>query len=229
MTGEPVDDAQPRWDGWLGPKAWAPIAVLLLAAVAALGVLYFRERGAEKVVAKPCTPGEPGCELRQKIHVHADFALFIRGQQFDFGQKQFISTADHELSPNVHLHDPRNTVVHVHRSGTTWDEFFRSLGFDLSNTCLTVPSGEKYCNNDRETLKFVVNGVRVDTIMFEDIAELSRVLISYGSETDDQLMQQYGQVTDQACIPQGICLARGNGAGEHGEPEPCTTADNSCN
>ncbi|MCK6565796.1 MAG: hypothetical protein HUU14_12305 [Dehalococcoidia bacterium] len=223
----PNSEPPARWDGWLGPRTWAPIAAILVVAAAALAVLYFFERGEAEVVTRPCQPGDPGCELRQRIHEHADFALFIRGERFDFHKDQFVSVEGKELSPNAHIHDPRYTVIHVHREQTTWDEFFRSLGFELSDTCIKLPSGESLCNNDRETLKFVVNGVRVDTIMFEDIQGLSRVLISYGPESKDEVMGQYATVTDEACIPAGVCRERGTGAGEHGEP--CTIGDNSCN
>jgi len=228
MTEEPEGDP-PRWDGWLGPRMWTPAAAILLVALAVFVVLFVREYRSPQNVTRRCQPGDPGCELRQKIHEHADFAVVIHGTQFDFGQKQFISTAGKELSPNVHIHDPRHTVIHVHREQTTWDEFFRSLGFELTDTCIKLPTGESYCNTGADKLKFVINGVRVDSIMFEDIQGLSRALISYGPETGDQLMQQYAQVTDQACIPSGLCLARGNGSGEHGEPEPCTVSDNTCN
>lgn len=221
------EERTPRWDGWLGPRTWAPIAAILVVAAAVLGVLYFVERGDAEVVTRPCQPGDPGCELRQRIHQHADFALVIRGERFDFNQDRFISVEGEELSPNAHIHHPRYTVIHVHREQTTWDEFFRSLGFELSDTCVKLPSGEAFCNNERETLKFIVNGVRVDTIMFEDIQGLSRVLISYGPESGDEAMSQFAEITNEACIPSGLCRDRGSGAGEHGEP--CTIGDNTCN
>ena len=218
---------EPRgWDGWLGPRHWAPIGSILGIAVVALAVLLALGVTGDETVVKECKPGEPGCELRQKIHQHADLALFIRGKQFDFGQPQFVSTAEKELSPNVHIHDPRHTVVHVHREQTTWDEFFLSLGFELGDTCLKLPSGEKLCTNERETLKFYVNGVKVDSLMFENIASLSRLLISYGSESEAEIQAQVAQITDQACIPAGLCQARGSGAGEHGEP--CAAGSDTC-
>ena len=73
-----------------------------------------------------------------------------------------------------------------------------------------------------ETFKFYVNGVKVDGIAGLNIAALSRVLISYGPESEDEVLRQFAAVTDEACIPQGICVSRGNGNGEHGEPEPCS-------
>ncbi len=230
-----------RWDGWLGPKQWGPlagsfaVAAIVLAILLGLGV----NDSGTTIVNKQCQVGEPGCELRQKIHEHADFLLIIRGQKFDFGQPQFISTADNEKSPNVHIHDPRHTVVHVHREQTTWDEFFRSLGFGLSDittgakpgtACLTMPGGQKLCESATETFKFWVNAVRVDGIADLDIHGLERVLVSFGSESEQQVHDnQLPQVTDEACIPSGLCESRGSGAGEHGEPEPCSKNDTQCN
>src|SRR5262245_51273860 len=115
-----------RWDGWLGPKQWAPIVGVLSLAVIVLGVLLFLnmdddDGGGE---ARNTTAG------RVPTHEHADFLLVIRGKSFDFNQPQFISHADgKELSEDVHIHEPRTTVVHVHKTMTTWDEFFRTLGF----------------------------------------------------------------------------------------------------
>lgn len=177
-----------------------------------------------------------GDTLRQRIHEHADFALYLRGERFDFGKPEFIATEDDEKGPNAHIHDPRHTVIHVHREATTWDEFFLSLGFELKDPTMLVepgqeslklPSGDVLRSNGTETLKFIVNGVRVDGIAGQNIGGLTRTLISYGDETDEELMAQYLTVTDEACIPSGVCTARGDGSGEHGEP--CATAGGQCN
>jgi hypothetical protein len=92
---------------------------------------------------------------------------------------------------------------------------------------LKLPSGEVLRSNGTETLKFIVNGVRVDGIAGQNIGGLTRTLISYGDETGEELMAQYLTVTDEACIPSGVCIERGDGSGEHGEP--CSTAGGQCN
>jgi len=176
-----------------------------------------------------CRVGDEGCESRQATHWHADFALFMDGQQFKFDDPKFISTEDEEKSAYAHIHDPRHTVVHVHYTGTTWQEFFDILGFDLNDrstvtgavggpACLTMPDGTKHCDGNGKTFKFIVNGVKVDGVATLDITDLDRVLISYGPESfDDVLKNQWPQVTDQACIPSERCKDRGS------DPdEPCT-------
>ncbi len=204
-----------RWDGWLGPKHWMPIVGVLSVAVIALAVALILNLDDDGGTEGATTNGG-----RTPVHEHADFLLMIRGQKFDFSQPQFLSTAGaKELSPYVHIHEPRYTVVHVHASLTRWDEFFTSLGFTLTDpsfpgvdsarTCMTLPDKTKLCNTDSEKWKFVVNGVPVDGISNIFIGDLGRVVISYGPESvDDVIKNQYPLVTDQACIPSELCLNR---------------------
>jgi len=230
------DDGAPcssRWDGWVGPRIWAPVGLVLLVALAILAGLYFNERG-DGSASGFCPPGTPGCELRQPIHEHADFAVFIRGERLDFSDDRFVSTEDKELSENVHIHNPRHTVVHIHRESTTWDEFFRSLGFQLNDpsllgvtpetTFLKMPDGTTYSASTTETFKFYVNGVKVDGIASYNISDLDRVLISFGSETEEEVLAQLAQVTDEACIPSGRCVERGDP-----DFEPCSVTSGVCN
>lgn len=190
--------------------------------------------GETKQIAIAVDPGcstasDPNCKLRQAIHVHADFALFVDGKQWDFSSQ--LSTKDVELHPYVHFHPPRTTVLHVHRSGTTWDEALRALGFTLNDpsmlegtpadaTTLTLPDGTKLTTANGKTFKFWLNGVRADGIGRIEIGDLDRLLVSYGSETEDQVRdQQLPKLTDQACIPSGLCKSRVP-AGE--PPEYCS-------
>ncbi len=229
------------WDGRLAPRLWAPIFIVAAAAITALGIMLVMAGGDgdETSQAFQCPPGRPDC-IRQPVHWHADFALFIRGQQFDFNKPQFFSTAEDPLSPNVHIHENpkinRSTVIHVHREQTTWDEFLTSLGFQLTDssftdkvdesTCLKLPSGEKLCNNATETFKFFVNGVRVDGIALSDITDLARVLVSYGPESIEQARQQYATVTDMACILSESCKDR---IDPNEPPEDCSKSSSTCN
>jgi hypothetical protein len=223
---------------WQQPKVLLPILGVLGAAALAFGILFalFRESTTainETVVQ--CDPADPRCVFRKATHQHADFALFIRGQKFDFDKPEFISTEGNERSDLAHIHEPRSTVVHVHTSGTTWNEFFQTIGFKIADptlvgtedatTCLATPDGQQLCNTATEKLRFIVNGVRVDGVAQSFITDLDRVLISYGSETDAQLQAQYAQVTDQACIPSERCKDR---IPPDEPPEECSLSDDSC-
>ena len=160
----------------------------------------------------------------------ADFALFIRGERFDFNQPQFISRAGgQELSDHTHIHEPHYDVAHVHLSLTTWDEFLTSLGFrltdpsfpgiDSARTCMTLPDKTKLCNTASETWKFIANGVPVDGMSNVDIADLSRIVFSYGPETVEQVLaDQWPKVGDEACILSELCIAR---IDPNAPPEEC--------
>ena len=188
----------------------------------------------QDVVVETCRVGEEGCQPRVSVHWHADFALFIEGRKYDFNQERFFSTEEELIDANVHIHAPRINVVHVHRSLTTWDEFFRSIGFELldkttavgtagGKTCLKTPEGE-HCEGDGKTFKFIVNGVKVDGIALSDVTDLDRVLVSFGTESyEDVLRTQWPQVSDEACIPSGRCEERGVD-----KNEPCSKFDTTC-
>lgn len=206
----------------LTPRVWMPIVAVLTGAVVALAVLLVMLSGDDAPVTVVCEPGTPGCELRQAVHWHADFALYIGGERYDFDQNRFFSTKGAELSENAHIHPPRPHVVHVHREGTTWREFFASLGFELSDRCLTTPEGEQFCTSQTERLSFVLNGVKVDGLAFQDITDIDRALISFGSESGEDLQHQFASVTDEACLLSALCAERIPLGGL--EEEPCTGA-----
>ena len=180
-----------------------------MAAVVALAVLLVLSDREDGPAREPATPTTTvGGELRQTVHWHADLALYIRGERYSFDDARFFSTGEVELSENVHIHEPWHVVVHVHRESTTWWEFFDSLGFELTDTCITLPEGDRFCNSETERLTFILNGVKVDALAFEDITNIDRVLISFGDESDEELMQRFAEVTSEACILSGLCEER---------------------
>ena len=214
-----------RWDGWLGPKQWMPVIGILSLAIIGLAVMLVLNMGNDDD-----TPDNATGSGRVPTHIHADFALYIRGERFDFNRPEFITGDEQQVSGNVHIHDPRYYAAHLHTTLTKWDEFFSSLGFSLtdpsfpgvegSNVCMTLPGGVKLCNNDTDTWKFIANGVPVDGLSNVIIGDLSRVLFSYGPETIEQVMaDQFPQVTNQACIPSELCLDR---VDPNDPPEECS-------
>lgn len=217
----------------LTPRVTLPLIVLLIVGlVGTSAALALRDDGPRYVVQSCSTTNDPGCKLRQPIHEHADFALFIDGQQYDFNQPAMVSEegeSANDVHPYLHIHPPRYTVVHVHLSASTWEEFFDSLGFtlkdatisgvDRESACLAMPEGVKHCAGEGgKRLRFFRNGVEVDGIAANEIQDMERILITYGNESDDEVQQQLTAVTDQACIPGGWCLDRA----VPGEVEACS-------
>lgn len=225
-----------RLHALLSARVLLPLAGLFAVAAVVLGVLLALgvNEEAAGVTFTSCKVGEEGCELRSPIHVHADFALVIRGTKFNFDQSKYIAEEGGIESPYAHVHRPRTNVVHVHYSNTTWDDFFAAIKFKLTdptlpgvtpqNTCLQLDDGTKYCASTSETFKFFVNGVQVDGIAFTTASDLDRVLVSFGPETPEQVAAtQLSQVTDEACILSERCKSRAPA-----EPEPCSASSQSC-
>ena len=216
------DAPRERWDGWVGPRTWIPVAGLLVVALAALGGLLafnWDGSGSTSSGASAASNSSPFKDGRQSTHQHADFLVIIRGKQIDYGQKQFIAELGNEASDAAHVHLPHTTVVHVHKTSTTWDEFFRSVQTELLDAsyptvklgaaCMKLPGGDKVCDGNGESFKFIVNGVKVDGIANTEIHDMDRVLVSFGPETFQQVMdQQWPKVSDQACILSERCSER---------------------
>jgi hypothetical protein len=222
-----------------GPRVWGPTAGILGVAVVALGLMValgVNGKTEIKHEIPTCQIGEPGCEARAETHQHADFLLMIRGVQFKFDSDEFVSHEGKEHSDSVHIHDPRHTVIHIHREHTTWDEFWRSIGFELTDAsflgttndkvCMKMPDGSKICNTATETWKFYLNGVKVDGLSNLDLHDLDRALFSYGSESEQQVLAQVQMVSNEACIPSELCHDRIPPGGEANEP--CGKSSNTC-
>jgi len=164
-------------------------------------------------------------DLRQEVHWHADFAVFIEGEQLVFNSEEYITTENFTVAEYVHIHKPYYSVVHVHREQTTWSEFFETLGWELSATCLIFDQ-KKYCSSEDKSLIFYVNDVQVDSITFLEISDLQRVLISYGNPSPKELSRQLGIVGSESCILSELCLDRVPETDDY--PEPCSGRSN-CN
>lgn len=136
------------------------------------------------------------------VHDHADFAVFINGAQFDFSQENYMESE----APNgtcvgetgAHLHGLNGFVAHKHAAGLTWGGFFSEIGFAMNETCLVTDENRAYCTNSTHSLKFFADGDRVDDLAPLEIKDLSKVLVSYGNDSDGQVAAQALSITDFA-------------------------------
>lgn len=165
------------------------------------------------------------------FHEHADFAVFLNGVQYNFARPEFMSTKPcvlqsnasglidvahahegEELDDVVHLHDNIGTVVHVHREGVTWSDFFESLGMSFTNDQFVDAEGNTYDADTKHAFVFIVNGEKVSELANRPIRDLDQVLISFGASQrpDAEIWAEYGHVTNDACLSSGSCKHRGN-------------------
>lgn len=141
---------------------------------------------------------------QHSTHYHANFALYVNGKRDTFNNFTFYEEvsscgANDTANPKIrtHMHDNKNSVVHVHDDAATWGHFFANLGYTLGNNVLQTDSGV-FTNSGDKKLSFIVNGKNVDSLANKVIGDEDVVLISYGSSTDAQLNKQYDTIRKDA-------------------------------
>ncbi|TSC76232.1 MAG: Protein-disulfide isomerase [Parcubacteria group bacterium Gr01-1014_31] len=143
------------------------------------------------------------------VHQHANLAIVLNGKPVDLSADKYQSTKEKELDTAVHLHDEEGMVVHTHRAGVTLNDFLKSLSMDLTPDCFTLDARNRLCNADGKTVKLFVDGRANDQYGDYVIADLNRILISYGAEGKPALQRQLDAVPDTACIYSKTCPERG--------------------
>lgn len=123
------------------------------------------------------------------VDYSASFAIFTRGTFRDFAAEMY-----HNLSEYVYIEAINPNIVRVKKANTTWDDFFKTLPFKLTNECLTTGTKQTFCTNDKEKLKFYLNG-RQDQGALDRVINLGdELLISYGDESGAEISRQLQRV-----------------------------------
>jgi len=122
-------------------------------------------------------------------HEHASLTIKIHGDPFDFSQEQFQLQ-----SPFIHLENNNGYVIHRHSQGITLGDLFKTLNLGLTPDCFTFDDGKEFCTNDDYTLKFYINGKKVQDLRDYLIFDGDLILISYGSENQEVIAQQLGEL-----------------------------------
>ena len=128
-------------------------------------------------------------------HEHASILVMIHGDKFDF------STAAYQVQDNwIHFEAQDGTTIHRHASGVTTGYLFETLGIQLDSTCYIFPNGREFCTDEDYSLKFYINGERVDDITEYVLEDEDRILISYGGESDEQIQEQLNELNAQPIV-----------------------------
>lgn len=138
------------------------------------------------------------------VHYHANFAVYINGERDEFDNFTFYEevqacdpTDGIRPESRVHMHDFVNHVVHVHADGATWGHFFDNLGYTLGNNLLAT-TNEVYVPDEQSELTFILNGERTRDIANVVIGDTDALLINYGDESDEVIMNRYESVPTDA-------------------------------
>lgn len=143
-------------------------------------------------------------ESPKDVHYHANFAVYIDGQQEQFANPllyEEISECEVNsvMKPGErsHLHENVKDVVHVEDEAVTWGNFFQIIGWNVGNDYIDT-SKDLLVRNDSKRVSYVLNGEVVGDVSNEVIGDKDRLLVSYGDSTKDQLNQQFATVASTA-------------------------------
>ncbi len=159
----------------------------------------------------------------REIHEHADFAVFINGQQINFSQGKYMHNESAEQEGNethgqededkAHMHDNIGWLAHKHAADATWGIFFRNMNITFNSTCL-VFDGSSYCSNATHKMRMFVNGKESFEYGTQKINDLDRVLFIYDT-AGANISSYLAAMTDEACLYSRKCPERGEAGGEN--------------
>jgi hypothetical protein len=71
---------------------------------------------------------------------------------------------------------------------------------NFNKDCITLENKEKFCNGGNKKLKFFVNGKESSEFENYVFNDLDKLLISYGSEIEEEIKNQLDSITDFAKV-----------------------------
>ena len=163
------------------------VGILALIAIIVGYSVYVFISTDSNVAGAPPNAGKLGDE-----HEHASILVRIFGDKFDFGVPSYQIK-----SPWIHFEDSDGTTIHRHSSGVTLGYLFANLNIIIDSECYIFPDGRQFCTNEDYSLKYYINHQIVDDINNYVIEEGDRVLITYGSETPEQIEEQLRELDSQ--------------------------------
>ena len=166
---------------------------LKAAGILALIAIIVGYAGYEFINLDSSAPGAPpNAGKLGDEHEHASVLVKIFGDKFDF-----TSPAYQIKSSWIHFEDSDGTTIHRHSSGVTLDYLFANIGISIDNECYKFPDGRQFCTNEDYSLKYFINHEPVKDINDYVLEEGDRILITYGSETPEQIEEQLMELDSQ--------------------------------
>ncbi|MDH3611030.1 MAG: hypothetical protein OEM79_04635 [Nitrosopumilus sp.] len=124
-------------------------------------------------------------------HAHAAIAVFVEGEQLNFGLQQFQVTSRY-----IHFENHNPYQIHKHATNVPLEMLFASIGIRVTSDCIILDYGEsteipkgQFCSEKDQSLVFYVNGQEYHSDISQYVIEHNdRILISFG-ETESISMQ----------------------------------------
>ncbi|MBP0120533.1 MAG: protein-disulfide isomerase [Nitrosarchaeum sp.] len=150
----------------------------------------------EFVNMNSAAPGSPvNAGVLGSEHSHTAMLVKVFGDTFDFSLPAYqIKTSW------IHFEAGDGTTIHKHATGVTLEYLFDSLKLKLDDQCFIFQDGRQFCTTDDYTLKFYINGEKVNDIRNYEPMDKDRILIAYGGETPEEIQDLLLEVANQKLI-----------------------------
>ena len=134
----------------------------------------------------------PGAGKLGDAHEHASLLVRIFGDKFDF------SVPSYQIKSSwIHFEESDGTTIHRHSTGVELGYLFDTLNIGIDSECYRFPDGRQFCTNEDYSLKYYINHQLVDNISDYVFEDGDRILISFGSETPEQIEEQLIELDSQ--------------------------------
>lgn len=122
------------------------------------------------------------------VPYQAQFAIYTNGIK-----RTFTASMYHQLSEKAFIEPGKPDFVQVHAPNVSWQDFFATLPFQVTSNCLITGTGQRFCSDQNQSLKFYLNGQTRADILSQTIQPNDKLVISFGPINDSQLQQQISQ------------------------------------
>ena len=165
----------------------AGILALIAVIVGYASFIFITQVDSDSVLGAPEGAGKLGDE-----HVHSSVLVRIFGDKFDF------AVPSYQIKNSwIHFEDSDGTTIHRHSTGVTLGFLFDSLNIGIDDKCFVFPDGRQFCTNEDYSLKYYINHQPVSDIRDYIFEDGDRILISFGSETPDEIEDQLFELDAQ--------------------------------
>lgn len=106
----------------------------------------------------------------------ATFEIYTNGTKRVFNQAMY-----HNLSSEVYIENPDPSLIYVKKPGTTWDGFFKTLPFSLTEDCLITGTKQQFCSTETKKLTFVLNNENNQNALDLEIKQGDKLVVTYGN------------------------------------------------
>ena len=112
--------------------------------------------------------------VSENVDIKANFTIITGGITRSFKADKY-----HNQSADVYIESSDPTIVHVKKTGISWDDFFKTLPMRLTYDCLITGDGETFCDGKGGTLKFYLNDVETPDILDKEIKAGDKTIIKF--------------------------------------------------